>query len=101
MDPYQVCLIMSFVTAWAYVPALFETQVHLFMAPDFEGTEPATKIKNRMAKLGEFFGEKDMDNILAVLPDFMYPTPGSAQSSFCCDAIYFRLRQLYHHRPQR
>ncbi|CAE7201329.1 warA [Symbiodinium natans] len=51
--------------------------VHLFMAPDFEGTEPAKKIKNRMAKLGEFFENKDMDSIMGVLPDFMYPTGGA------------------------
>ena len=51
--------------------------VHLFMAPDFDGTEPAKKIKNRMAKLGEYFDQRDMDNILGVLPDFMYPTGGA------------------------
>ncbi|CAE7254233.1 warA, partial [Symbiodinium pilosum] len=66
--------------AWRFrerLAGVMVLNVHLFMAPDFDGTEPAKKIKNRMAKLGEFFANRDMDNILAVLPDFMYPTGGA------------------------
>ena len=30
----------------------------------------------RMAQLGDMFERRNLDNILAVLPDFMYPTQG-------------------------
>ncbi|CAE7947399.1 unnamed protein product, partial [Symbiodinium sp. KB8] len=50
---------------------------HLFKAPDFDDTEAAWKIKMRMRQLGDMFERRDLDNILGVLPDFMYPTGGA------------------------
>ena len=46
-------------------------------APDFDDTEAAWKIKTRMRQLGDMFERRDLDNILGVLPDFMYPTGGA------------------------
>jgi len=51
--------------------------VHLFKPPDFDATEAAKKIKNRMQQLGGMFERRDMENIQSFLTDIMFPSGGA------------------------
>lgn len=51
--------------------------VHLFKPPDFDETEAAKKIKNRMQQLGGMFERRDIENIQSFVTDIMFPNSGA------------------------